>query len=154
MNWKGLQRCTVAMFRHLGLIVRLVRFNENDNTAAFRELKCYHLGCEHSNKGVFTDFLLGEVYVFTQFRQHFANDLGLGLLQFCSRSAARQLDRNITFHKLVAYMIAFHTGQYSVYLSRLQIKLLLLLLLNYNKWYLDFFATQQESYMLLSTTFS
>lgn len=33
------------------------------------------------------------------------------LLQCCSRTAARQLDRNITFHKLVAYMIAFHTGR-------------------------------------------
>lgn len=32
-------------------------------------------------------------------------------LQCCSRTAARQLDRNITFHKLVAYMIAFHTGE-------------------------------------------
>lgn len=31
-------------------------------------------------------------------------------LQYCSRTAARQLDRNLTFHKLVAYMIAFHTG--------------------------------------------
>lgn len=30
--------------------------------------------------------------------------------QCCSRTAARQLDRNLTFHKLVAYMIAFHTG--------------------------------------------
>ncbi|XP_054642771.1 cytochrome b-245 heavy chain isoform X1 [Dunckerocampus dactyliophorus] len=33
-----------------------------------------------------------------------------GSIQFCSRTAARQLDRNITFHKLVAYMIAFHTA--------------------------------------------
>uniref|UniRef100_A0A672F6A2 Cytochrome b-245, beta polypeptide (chronic granulomatous disease) n=1 Tax=Salarias fasciatus TaxID=181472 RepID=A0A672F6A2_SALFA len=33
-----------------------------------------------------------------------------GSIQYCSRTAARQLDRNITFHKLVAYMIAFHTG--------------------------------------------
>ncbi|KAF3857048.1 hypothetical protein F7725_008907 [Dissostichus mawsoni] len=32
------------------------------------------------------------------------------LLGCCSRTAARQLDRNITFHKLVAYMIAFHTA--------------------------------------------
>lgn len=31
-------------------------------------------------------------------------------IQCCSRTAARQLDRNLTFHKLVAYMIAFHTG--------------------------------------------
>ncbi|XP_059911588.1 cytochrome b-245 heavy chain-like [Gadus macrocephalus] len=34
-----------------------------------------------------------------------------GTIQCCSRTAARQLDRNITFHKLVAYMIAFHTGK-------------------------------------------
>lgn len=34
--------------------------------------------------------------------------------QCCSRTAARQLDRNITFHKMVAYMIAFHTGNISV----------------------------------------
>ncbi|XP_019967097.1 cytochrome b-245 heavy chain isoform X2 [Paralichthys olivaceus] len=33
-----------------------------------------------------------------------------GTIQCCSRTAARQLDRNITFHKLVAYMIAFHTA--------------------------------------------
>ncbi|XP_060945805.1 cytochrome b-245 heavy chain-like [Limanda limanda] len=33
-----------------------------------------------------------------------------GTIQCCSRSAARQLDRNITFHKLLAYMIAFHTA--------------------------------------------
>ncbi|XP_042562291.1 cytochrome b-245 heavy chain [Clupea harengus] len=33
-----------------------------------------------------------------------------GSIQMCSRTAARQLDRNITFHKLVAYMIAFHTA--------------------------------------------
>uniref|UniRef100_A0A7N5ZTB6 FAD-binding FR-type domain-containing protein n=1 Tax=Anabas testudineus TaxID=64144 RepID=A0A7N5ZTB6_ANATE len=33
-----------------------------------------------------------------------------GTIQCCSRTAARQLDRNLTFHKLVAYMIAFHTG--------------------------------------------
>ncbi|KAM3857061.1 NADPH oxidase 2-like [Diretmus argenteus] len=33
-----------------------------------------------------------------------------GTIQYCSRTAARQLDRNITFHKLVAYMIAFHTA--------------------------------------------
>ncbi|KAJ8350435.1 hypothetical protein SKAU_G00255650 [Synaphobranchus kaupii] len=33
-----------------------------------------------------------------------------GSVQHCSRTAARQLDRNITFHKLVAYMIAFHTA--------------------------------------------
>uniref|UniRef100_A0A673AWW1 NADPH oxidase 2 n=1 Tax=Sphaeramia orbicularis TaxID=375764 RepID=A0A673AWW1_9TELE len=33
-----------------------------------------------------------------------------GSIQFCSRTAARQLDRNLTFHKLVAYMIAFHTA--------------------------------------------
>ncbi|KAJ8252749.1 hypothetical protein GJAV_G00205140 [Gymnothorax javanicus] len=33
-----------------------------------------------------------------------------GSVQRCSRTAARQLDRNITFHKLVAYMIAFHTA--------------------------------------------
>ncbi|XP_056287401.1 cytochrome b-245 heavy chain [Pseudoliparis swirei] len=32
-----------------------------------------------------------------------------GSIQCCSRTAARQLDRSITFHKLVAYMIAFHT---------------------------------------------
>ncbi|KTG25573.1 hypothetical protein cypCar_00020624 [Cyprinus carpio] len=33
-----------------------------------------------------------------------------GSIQYCSRTAARQLDRNLTFHKLVAYMIALHTG--------------------------------------------
>ncbi|XP_032361850.1 NADPH oxidase 2 isoform X2 [Etheostoma spectabile] len=33
-----------------------------------------------------------------------------GTIQCCSRTAARQLDRNLTFHKLVAYMIAFHTA--------------------------------------------
>ncbi|XP_034404159.1 cytochrome b-245 heavy chain isoform X1 [Cyclopterus lumpus] len=33
-----------------------------------------------------------------------------GTIQCCSRTAARQLDRNITFHKMVAYMIAFHTA--------------------------------------------
>uniref|UniRef100_A0A8C7XGJ5 NADPH oxidase 2 n=1 Tax=Oryzias sinensis TaxID=183150 RepID=A0A8C7XGJ5_9TELE len=33
-----------------------------------------------------------------------------GSIQCCSRTAARQLDRNLTFHKLVAYMIAFHTA--------------------------------------------
>uniref|UniRef100_A0A8D3EBK8 NADPH oxidase 2 n=1 Tax=Scophthalmus maximus TaxID=52904 RepID=A0A8D3EBK8_SCOMX len=33
-----------------------------------------------------------------------------GTIQYCSRTAARQLDRNIAFHKLVAYMIAFHTA--------------------------------------------
>ncbi|XP_066509382.1 cytochrome b-245 heavy chain-like isoform X1 [Hoplias malabaricus] len=33
-----------------------------------------------------------------------------GSIQSCSRTAARQLDRNITFHKLVGYMIAFHTA--------------------------------------------
>ncbi|KAG7261069.1 hypothetical protein CRUP_031664 [Coryphaenoides rupestris] len=33
-----------------------------------------------------------------------------GTIQCCSRTAARQFDRNITFHKLVAYMIAFHTA--------------------------------------------
>ncbi|CAL8307920.1 unnamed protein product [Merluccius merluccius] len=33
-----------------------------------------------------------------------------GTIQCCSRTAARQLDSNITFHKLVAYMIAFHTA--------------------------------------------
>nr|XP_020447683.1 cytochrome b-245 heavy chain [Monopterus albus] len=33
-----------------------------------------------------------------------------GTIQYCSRTAARQLDRNLTFHKLVAYMIAFHTA--------------------------------------------
>ncbi|XP_043107902.1 cytochrome b-245 heavy chain [Puntigrus tetrazona] len=33
-----------------------------------------------------------------------------GSIQYCSRTAARQLDRNITFHKLVAYMIALHTA--------------------------------------------
>ncbi|MFT7799823.1 cytochrome b-245 heavy chain isoform X1 [Arapaima gigas] len=33
-----------------------------------------------------------------------------GSIQRCSRSAARQLDRNLTFHKLVAYMIALHTA--------------------------------------------
>uniref|UniRef100_A0A4W6EVT7 NADPH oxidase 2 n=1 Tax=Lates calcarifer TaxID=8187 RepID=A0A4W6EVT7_LATCA len=33
-----------------------------------------------------------------------------GTIQHCSRTAARQLDRNLTFHKLVAYMIAFHTA--------------------------------------------
>ncbi|XP_035249970.1 cytochrome b-245 heavy chain [Anguilla anguilla] len=33
-----------------------------------------------------------------------------GSVQRCSRTAARQLDRNLTFHKLVAYMIAFHTA--------------------------------------------
>uniref|UniRef100_A0A8C1I903 NADPH oxidase 2 n=1 Tax=Cyprinus carpio TaxID=7962 RepID=A0A8C1I903_CYPCA len=33
-----------------------------------------------------------------------------GSIQYCSRTAARQLDRNLTFHKLVAYMIALHTA--------------------------------------------
>ncbi|KAK6486873.1 cytochrome b-245 heavy chain [Huso huso] len=33
-----------------------------------------------------------------------------GSCQCCSRNITRQLDRNITFHKLVAYMIAFHTA--------------------------------------------
>ncbi|XP_028998614.1 cytochrome b-245 heavy chain [Betta splendens] len=33
-----------------------------------------------------------------------------GTIQCCSRTAARQLDRNLTFHKLVAYMIALHTA--------------------------------------------
>ncbi|KTF78887.1 hypothetical protein cypCar_00043904 [Cyprinus carpio] len=33
-----------------------------------------------------------------------------GSIQCCSRTAARQLDRNLTFHKLVAYMIALHTA--------------------------------------------
>ncbi|XP_068165263.1 cytochrome b-245 heavy chain [Antennarius striatus] len=37
-----------------------------------------------------------------------------GTIQYCSRTAARQLDRNITFHKLVAYMIAFHTAVHIV----------------------------------------
>ncbi|KAM8903035.1 NADPH oxidase 2 [Spinachia spinachia] len=37
-----------------------------------------------------------------------------GTVQCCSRTAARQLDRNITFHKLVAYMIAFHTAVHIV----------------------------------------
>jgi len=37
-------------------------------------------------------------------------DGSLLCVQCCSRTAARQLDRSITFHKLVAYMIAFHTG--------------------------------------------
>ncbi|XP_075904775.1 NADPH oxidase 2 isoform X2 [Nelusetta ayraudi] len=37
-----------------------------------------------------------------------------GTIQCCSRTAARQLDRNITFHKLVAYMIAFHTAVHIV----------------------------------------
>lgn len=37
-----------------------------------------------------------------------------GTVQYCSRSAARQLDRNLTFHKLVAYMIAFHTAVHIV----------------------------------------
>uniref|UniRef100_UPI0037E7D25D cytochrome b-245 heavy chain n=1 Tax=Semicossyphus pulcher TaxID=241346 RepID=UPI0037E7D25D len=37
-----------------------------------------------------------------------------GSIQYCSRTAARQLDRNITFHKLVAYMIAFHTAVHIV----------------------------------------
>ncbi|CAK6980106.1 cytochrome b-245 heavy chain [Scomber scombrus] len=37
-----------------------------------------------------------------------------GTIQLCSRTAARQLDRNITFHKLVAYMIAFHTAVHIV----------------------------------------
>ncbi|XP_070711599.1 cytochrome b-245 heavy chain [Pempheris klunzingeri] len=37
-----------------------------------------------------------------------------GSIQCCSRTAARQLDRNITFHKLVAYMIAFHTAVHIV----------------------------------------
>ncbi|KAG7215663.1 hypothetical protein INR49_022018 [Caranx melampygus] len=37
-----------------------------------------------------------------------------GSIQHCSRTAARQLDRNITFHKLVAYMIAFHTAVHIV----------------------------------------
>ncbi|XP_048855109.1 cytochrome b-245 heavy chain [Brienomyrus brachyistius] len=33
-----------------------------------------------------------------------------GSVQRCSRHAVRQLDRNLTFHKLVAYMIALHTA--------------------------------------------
>uniref|UniRef100_A0A8C9W595 NADPH oxidase 2 n=1 Tax=Scleropages formosus TaxID=113540 RepID=A0A8C9W595_SCLFO len=33
-----------------------------------------------------------------------------GSIQVSDRSAARQLDRNLTFHKLVAYMIALHTA--------------------------------------------
>uniref|UniRef100_A0AAQ5YZ97 NADPH oxidase 2 n=1 Tax=Amphiprion ocellaris TaxID=80972 RepID=A0AAQ5YZ97_AMPOC len=37
-----------------------------------------------------------------------------GSIQCCSRTAARQLDRNLTFHKLVAYMIAFHTAVHIV----------------------------------------
>ncbi|XP_061571442.1 LOW QUALITY PROTEIN: cytochrome b-245 heavy chain [Cololabis saira] len=37
-----------------------------------------------------------------------------GSIQCCSRTAARQIDRNITFHKLVAYMIAFHTAVHIV----------------------------------------
>lgn len=37
--------------------------------------------------------------------------ISVGFFQYCSRTAARQLDRNLTFHKLVAYMIAFHTGE-------------------------------------------
>ncbi|XP_044043158.1 cytochrome b-245 heavy chain [Siniperca chuatsi] len=37
-----------------------------------------------------------------------------GSIQYCSRTAARQLDRNLTFHKLVAYMIAFHTAVHIV----------------------------------------
>ncbi|XP_062846046.1 cytochrome b-245 heavy chain isoform X1 [Trichomycterus rosablanca] len=37
-----------------------------------------------------------------------------GSIQCCSRTAARQLDRNITFHKLVAYMIAFHTAVHTI----------------------------------------
>ncbi|KAG7315331.1 hypothetical protein KOW79_021419 [Hemibagrus wyckioides] len=37
-----------------------------------------------------------------------------GTIQCCSRTAARQLDRNITFHKLVAYMIAFHTAVHTI----------------------------------------
>ncbi|XP_053273087.1 cytochrome b-245 heavy chain [Pleuronectes platessa] len=37
-----------------------------------------------------------------------------GTIQCCSRTAARQLDRNITFHKLLAYMIAFHTAVHIV----------------------------------------
>lgn len=37
-----------------------------------------------------------------------------GTIQCCSRTAARQLDRNLTFHKLVAYMIAFHTAVHIV----------------------------------------
>lgn len=39
-----------------------------------------------------------------------AVSVSLVCIQYCSRTAARQLDRNLTFHKLVAYMIAFHTG--------------------------------------------
>ncbi|XP_060714920.1 cytochrome b-245 heavy chain [Tachysurus vachellii] len=37
-----------------------------------------------------------------------------GSIQCCSRTAARQLDRNITFHKLVGYMIAFHTAVHTI----------------------------------------
>ncbi|XP_010884357.1 cytochrome b-245 heavy chain [Esox lucius] len=37
-----------------------------------------------------------------------------GSIQHCSRTAARQLDRNLTFHKLVAYMIGFHTAVHIV----------------------------------------
>ncbi|KAF4093260.1 hypothetical protein AMELA_G00000210 [Ameiurus melas] len=37
-----------------------------------------------------------------------------GSVQCCSRTAARQLDKNITFHKLVAYMIAFHTAVHTI----------------------------------------
>ncbi|KAK3509883.1 hypothetical protein QTP70_018506 [Hemibagrus guttatus] len=37
-----------------------------------------------------------------------------GSIQCCSRTAARQLDKNITFHKLVAYMIAFHTAVHTI----------------------------------------
>jgi len=48
--------------------------------------------------------------------------------QCCSRTAARQLDRNLTFHKLVAYMIAFHTGSVRKTLSlSFHIKILFLI---------------------------
>uniref|UniRef100_A0A8C2JTM3 NADPH oxidase 2 n=1 Tax=Cyprinus carpio TaxID=7962 RepID=A0A8C2JTM3_CYPCA len=33
-----------------------------------------------------------------------------GSIQYCGRTAARQLESNLTFHKLVAYMIALHTA--------------------------------------------
>uniref|UniRef100_A0A8C9AH48 Uncharacterized protein n=1 Tax=Prolemur simus TaxID=1328070 RepID=A0A8C9AH48_PROSS len=33
-----------------------------------------------------------------------------GTCSFCSRILRKQLDHNLTFHKLVAYMICLHTG--------------------------------------------
>lgn len=40
-------------------------------------------------------------------------------LQCCSRTMRKQLDKNLSFHKLVAYMIALMTGELKGELSRL-----------------------------------